>query len=119
MKVFGINTCQTYKKALAWFDKHGIYYEAIDYRVNPLSSDQMKEVHEKSGLDIKAFFNTSGRLYKLYGLKDTYQHMSLEVIYELLAKEPMLIKRPLVVGDDYVFVGFKTTIYEDFWHVEV
>jgi len=118
MKVFGINTCQTYKKTLAWFDKHGIDYEAIDYRVNPLSSDQMKEAHEKSGLDIKAFFNTSGKLYKTYGLKETYQHMSLEEIYALLSKEPMLIKRPLVVGDDFVFVGFKASTYKDFWHVD-
>lgn len=106
MKVFEINTCQTYKKALAWFDKHGIKDEVIDYRVNPLSSDQMKEAHEKSGLDIKTFLNTSGKLYKTYGLKETYQHMYLKEIYALLSIEPMLIKRPLVVCDDFLILWY-------------
>ena len=115
MKVYGMNTCQTYKKALAWFDAHGIIYEAIDYRLYPLSQSEIQHAHEKSGLDIKTFFNTSGKLYKTYQLKDTYEKMRLVEIYALLSKEPMLIKRPLVVSDHHVLVGFKPSMYESIW----
>lgn len=115
MKIYGIDTCQTYQKALKWFDHHNIQYEKIDYRKHPLSADEIQFIHEVSGLPIKNFFNTSGKLYKTYQLKDKQHHMTIQDIYELLSKEPMLIKRPLVVDGEVVIVGFRETTYEMIW----
>lgn len=67
----------------------------------------MKEWHKKSGLPLKKFFNTSGQLYKELKLKDKIPNMSEEEQYSLLASDGMLVKRPILIGDDFVLVGFK------------
>jgi arsenate reductase len=115
MKVYGIDTCQTYQKALKWFDQNNMRYEKIDYRKHPLSADEIQAIHEKSGLPIKRFFNTSGKLYQTYQLKEKQKDMSLKSIYDLLSKEPMLIKRPLVVDETIVVSGFQASNYETIW----
>ena len=69
--------------------------------------EELREWQKKSGLELKKFFNTSGMLYKEMKLKDRLPQMSEEEKYELLASDGMLVKRPLVIGDDFVLVGFR------------
>ena len=115
MKVYGIYTCTSFKKALKFFQEKGIVIEEIDFKKETVSLDQIKSYHELSGLDIKKFFNTSGKLYRELGLKDTYKNMEMNDIYQLLSENPMLIKRPLIVDGDYVRTGFKLEEYEEKW----
>jgi len=115
MKVMGIDTCSTYKKAVKWFNEHGIEIEKVDVRNNPLTKEELKNYHRLSGMPIKKFFNTSGKVYRELDLKNKQKDMTDEEIYELLAKNPMLIKRPLVVDGDYVRTGFKESEYEKHW----
>lgn len=115
MKVYGIHTCGTYKKAIKWFTEHNIDFKDIDLRKTPPSKDQIGEYHKLSGLDIKKFFNTSGKLYRELQIKDKYKDMSHDEIYQLLEDFPMLIKRPLVVDGNYVRTGFKEEEYIDKW----
>ena len=75
--------------------------------------EELKAWHQRSGLPLKKFFNTSGLLYKDMKLKDRLPGMSEEEQYELLATDGMLVKRPLLVGDDFVLVGFKETEWEE------
>ena len=99
--------CSTCQKAKKWLDEHNIKYtERHIVEVNP-TYDELKEWHKKSGLPLKRFFNTSGLLYKEMKLKDKLSEMSEEEQLKLLATNGMLVKRPIVVGDDMVFVGFK------------
>ncbi|MDD3746782.1 MAG: arsenate reductase family protein, partial [Anaerostipes sp.] len=74
---------------------------------------ELKVWHEKSGLPLKRFFNTSGMIYRELGLKDKLPTMSEEEQYELLATDGMLVKRPLVVGDDFVLTGFRVQQWEE------
>ena len=73
----------------------------------------LKDWHERSGLPLKRFFNTSGMKYRELGLKDKLPEMSEEEQYELLATDGMLVKRPLVVGDDFVLIGFKEALWKE------
>lgn len=115
MKLYGIKTCGTVKKAVKWFNENGIEFDMIDLREVPPSKEEIKQFHTLSGLPIKTFFNTSGKLYREMKLKDTYQDMSLNEIYQLLSDNPMLIKRPLIVDGDYVRTGFKVEAYQKQW----
>lgn len=99
--------CATCQKAKKWLDEHNIVYnERHIVEENP-TYDELKEWHKKSGLPLKRFFNTSGLLYKEMKLKDKLSKMSEEEQLKLLATNGMLVKRPIVVGDDTVLVGFK------------
>ena len=99
--------CSTCQKAKKWLDEHNIVYnERHIVEENP-TYDELKEWHKKSGLPLKRFFNTSGLLYKEMKLKDKLSKMSEEEQLKLLATNGMLVKRPIVVGDDMVLVGFK------------
>lgn len=97
-------TCRTAKKYL---DAKEVSYEDIHIVENPPTQDQLRDYLEKSGLEIKKFFNTSGNKYKELGLKDKLKDMTVEEQLELLASDGMLIKRPLLVRGDKVTVGFK------------
>ena len=104
--------CSTCQKAKKWLDTHNLSY--IDRHIkeqNP-SVDELKLWHEKSGLDIKKFFNTSGMLYKEMALKDKLSSMPLEEQYTLLATDGMLVKRPLIITDTAVLAGFKEAEWE-------
>lgn len=103
--------CTTCKKAKKWLDEHGVSYEDRDIKLENPSADEIKHFHQLSGMPLKKFFNTSGILYKEMQLKDKLPTMTEEEQYELLATDGMLVKRPLVVGKDFVLIGFK----EDVW----
>lgn len=99
--------CSTCQKAKRWLDEHKIaYIERHIVEDNP-TYEELKEWHEKGGLPLKKFFNTSGMLYKEMKLKDKLPAMTEEEQLRLLATNGMLVKRPLIVKDDLVLTGFK------------
>ena len=99
--------CSTCQKAKKWLESHNISYEARHIKEKNPSADELKQWHQKSGLPLKKFFNTSGLLYKSMELKDKLPSMSEEEQYNLLATDGMLVKRPLIIGEDFILVGFK------------
>ena len=99
--------CTTCQKAKKWLDDNGIEYELRDIKTDNPTLDELTLWHEKSGLPLRKFFNTSGLLYKSMELKDKLPGMSEEEMLQLLATDGMLVKRPLLVGEDFVLVGFK------------
>ena len=99
--------CSTCQKAKKWLDAHGVSYEARHIKEQNPTAGELKEWHKKSGLPLKKFFNTSGQLYKSMNLKEKLPSMSEEEQYALLATDGMLVKRPIVVTDTQVLVGFK------------
>lgn len=105
--------CTTCKKAKKWLDDNGFDYIDRDIKLENPSYDELKEIYEKSNLDIKKFFNTSGMIYRELGLKDKLPTMSLDKKLELLATDGMLIKRPLLVKDNVVLTGFKEKEWEE------
>ena len=105
--------CTTCKKAKAWLDERGVAYEARHIKAENHTAAELKAWHEKSGLPLKKFFNTSGLAYKALGLKDRLPTMSEEEQYQLLASDGMLVKRPLVVGEDFVLVGFREAQWQE------
>ena len=104
--------CTTCKKAKAWLDEHGVDYVARNIKEENPSAEELKAWHRKSGLPLKRFFNTSGLAYKALGLKDRLPEMTEEEQYQLLASDGMLVKRPLVVGENFVLVGFREAQWE-------
>lgn len=105
--------CTTCKKAQKWLEERNIAYTYRDIRENNPSSEELKAWYETSGLDIKRFFNTSGQLYKSMKIKDKLPSVSLEEKLELLSSDGMLVKRPLLVGDGFVLVGFREQEWTD------
>lgn len=104
--------CSTCKKAKKWLDDHEIKYDDRHIVENNPSKDELKEWLAKSNKPVRKFFNTSGRLYRELGLKDKLDSMSEDEQLEVLASDGMLIKRPLVVGDDFVLSGFREKEWE-------
>lgn len=105
--------CSTCQKAKKWLDGHGIAYEDRHIKENPPTAEELKTWHQMSGLELKKFFNTSGVLYKSMGLKDRLPGMSDEEKYALLATDGMLVKRPILVGEDFVLTGFREKEWEE------
>lgn len=105
--------CTTCQKAKKWLNEKGISYEDRDIKAQNPSAAELKGWHEKSGLPLKKFFNTSGMLYKEMGLKDKLPGMSEEEQYQLLASDGMLVKRPILVRDEMVLVGFKESEWDE------
>ena len=101
--------CTTCQKARKWLDDNKIEYEFRDIKLDNPTLDELTEWHKKCGLSLKKFFNTSGLLYKSLDLKNKLPTMSEDEMLKLLASDGMLVKRPLLVGDDFVLVGFKDT----------
>lgn len=101
------NKCTTCKKALAWLEEQGIEYELRPIKEQNPSAEELKQWYGKSGLSLKRFFNTSGLIYKEMKLKDKLPKMSEEEQIQLLSTDGMLVKRPMVVGEDYVLTGFR------------
>lgn len=99
--------CTTCQKAKKWLDENGIPYELRDIKLDNPSLAELTEWNEKSGLPLKKFFNTSGLLYKSLNLKEKLPAMTEPQMLELLATDGMLVKRPLLIGEDVVLVGFK------------
>ena len=104
--------CTTCKRALQWLQDQNIAYIERDIAKENPSKEELVRWHELSGLDWKRFFNTSGLKYKELKLKDKLPLMSDEEKADLLATDGMLVKRPLVVGEDFVLVGFREAEWE-------
>ena len=101
-------TCSTCQKAKKWLDAHALSYTARHIRDEKPSYGELKCWHSASGLPLKKFFNTSGQLYKSLSLKDKLPELSEEEQLQLLARDGMLVKRPLLILDSgKVLVGFK------------
>ena len=107
--------CTTCKKARKWLDASGVAYDERHIKDNNPTIDELKVWHKQSGLPLKRFFNTSGLQYKALNLKEKLPAMSEEEQFKLLASDGMLVKRPLLIGDGFVLVGFK----EDEWQARL
>lgn len=105
--------CTTCQKAKAWLDGHGVAYELRDIKTEHPTAQELAQWHEKSGMPLKKFFNTSGLLYKSMELKSKLPTMTEQQMLALLATDGMLVKRPLLVGDDFVLVGFKEAAWAE------
>ena len=101
--------CTTCQKARKWLDEQGIAYELRDIKTENPTYDELAAWYERSGLPLKKFFNTSGLQYKALGLKDKLPQLNEEEQLQLLAADGMLVKRPLLLTDGNVLVGFKET----------
>ena len=104
--------CTTCQKARKWLDDNNIEYEFRDIKLDNPTFDELTEWHKKSGLPLKKFFNTSGLLYKSLDLKNKLPTMTDDEMLSLLASDGMLVKRPLVIDEDFVLVGFKEIEWE-------
>ena len=104
--------CTTCQKAKKWLDDNKIKYDFRDIKLDNPTLDELTEWHKSSGLPLKKFFNTSGLLYKSLDLKNKLFAMTEDEMLKLLATNGMLVKRPLVIGEDFVFVGFKENEWE-------
>lgn len=105
--------CSTCKKAQKWLDENGKNYEIRDIKTDKPTEDELAEWWGKSGLPLKRFFNTSGNLYKEMKLKDRLPEMSEADQISLLATDGMLVKRPILVSEDKVLVGFREKEWEE------
>jgi len=105
--------CTTCQKAQKWLDARAIAYELRDIKAENPTAAELTAWHKTSGLPLKKFFNTSGLLYQSLDLKNKLPEMSEEEMIALLATDGMLVKRPLLVGDDFVLVGFKEAEWTD------
>ncbi len=104
--------CTTCQRAKAFLDENKIEYSLRDIKLENPTVEELKSFHKKSGLPLKKFFNTSGLLYKSLSLKEKLPSMSEEEMLTLLASDGMLVKRPLLIGEDFALVGFKAEDYE-------
>ena len=105
--------CTTCQKAQKWLDEQGVAYTLRNIKEDKPSYEELKAWYATSGLPLRKFFNTSGLLYKSLGLKDKLPTMSEEEMLRLLATDGMLVKRPLLVGDGFVLVGFQAARWEE------
>lgn len=106
--------CSTCAKAKKLLDENGIDYKFRDIKKENPNKSELKDWHEKSELDIKKFFNTSGEVYRKLGLKDKLKDMSLDEKYQILSEDGMLVKRPILLTNDKVIVGFKEENWKEF-----
>ena len=105
--------CSTCKKAMNWLDEHNVEFDQRHIVEDNPNVDELRLWHKMSDLPLRRFFNTSGMLYRDMGLKDKLPSMSEDEMYELLASNGMLVKRPLLVLDDTVLVGFREKEWAD------
>ncbi len=105
--------CTTCKKAKKWLLDHNVEFEDRHIVEKRPTADELKDWHERSGLPLKRFFNTSGQVYRNNKIRDRLPDMTQEEQYELLATDGMLVKRPIIVGEDFILVGFKEKEYEE------
>ena len=110
-KVYCYSKCTTCKKALKWLDDNKIEHTVIDIKEDHPDEKTLRQLHKISGLPLRKFFNTSGQLYREMELSKKLPGMSDDDMFKLLASDGMLVKRPLLITEDKVLVGFK----EDDW----
>jgi len=105
--------CTTCKKAQAFLESQGAAFDIRDIKTENPTEAELRQWHKQSGLPLKRFFNTSGQLYKSMQLKDKLPNMSEEEQLQLLGTDGMLVKRPLIVKEDTVLVGFRAAEWEE------
>ena len=105
--------CTTCQKAQKYLDEKGIAYTLRHIKEENPSLEELTQWYQASGLPLKRFFNTSGLQYKALNLKDKLPQMTEEEQLQLLATDGMLVKRPLLIGDDFVLTGFKEPEWEE------
>ena len=105
--------CTTCQRAKSWLDDNNIEYELRDIKLENPTLRELTAWYKKSGLPLRKFFNTSGLLYKSLDLKNKLPTMTEDEMLELLASDGMLVKRPLVIADDFILVGFKETEWRE------
>ncbi|MFS8652270.1 MAG: arsenate reductase family protein [Caldibacillus sp.] len=115
LKFYWYPQCGTCRKAKKWLDEKGIDYEAVHIVENPPSREELEDLYEKSGLELKKFFNTSGRKYRELGLKDKVKTAPEEELLAILASDGMLLKRPIITDGEKVTVGFNEELFEETW----
>ena len=108
--------CSTCKKAKKWLEEQGIAFEERHIVENNPTEEELREWHRKSGLPLKRFFNTSGMLYREMNLKEKVATESDEELIKILASNGMLVKRPLVVTEKGVLLGFKADKWAEFFN---
>lgn len=113
MLVLVYRKCSTCQKALKWLEDNQIKFDERPIKEENPTFEELKEWYQMSGLPLKKFFNTSGLIYKDLGLKDKLPTMSEEEQLKLLATDGMLVKRPLVIGEDFVLTGFREKEWEE------
>jgi len=101
--------CTTCQKAKKWLKANEVVFTDRNIKENHPTVEELKEWHKKSGLPLKKFFNISGLIYKEKNLKEKLPTMSEEEQYQLLASDGMLVKRPLLITENHVLVGFRET----------
>ena len=104
--------CTTCQRAKKWLEDNKIEYELRDIKTDNPTKEELTDWYRKSGLILKKFFNTSGLLYKSLNLKNKLPEMTEEEMINLLASDGMLVKRPILAGDNFVLVGFKENEWE-------
>ena len=113
LKVYCYSKCTTCKKALKWLDEHSIEYDLLDIKTDHPDEETLRKYHAMSGLPLKRFFNTNGQIYRDMELSKKLPTMSEDEQLALLSTDGMIVKRPLLVGDDFVFTGFKEAEWEE------
>ena len=113
IKVYCYSRCTTCKKALKWLEDNKIEHTVMDIKQDHPDEKALRKYHKMSGLPLKRFFNTSGIQYRELKLSERLKDMSEDEQFKLLASDGMLVKRPLLVGKDYVLTGFKQEEWED------
>lgn len=112
-KIYCYNKCSTCKKALRWLDAHGVAYALADLKTVHPDEAALRKYHAISGLPLKRFFNTSGIQYRELELSKKLPTMPEDEQFRLLATDGMLVKRPLLIGDGFVLVGFQEAEWEE------
>lgn len=112
-KVYCYSRCTTCKKALKWLEDHGVEHTVIDIKEEHPDESTLRQLHEKSGLPLKRFFNTSGQLYRSMELSKKLPEMSEDEMFKLLSSDGMLVKRPLLIIGEKVLTGFKEAEWEE------
>ena len=107
IKIYCYDRCTTCKKALSWLSANGINYEKIDIKAQHPDEAMLRSLHKQSGLPLRKFFNTSGILYREMELSKKLPDMSEDEQFKLLASDGMMVKRPILITDTDVLVGFK------------
>ena len=115
IKVYCYAKCTTCKKALKWLDDNKVEYQRLDIKEEHPDEKTLRQLHKKSGLALRKFFNTSGILYREMELSKKLPEMSEDEMFKLLASDGMLVKRPLLITKDRVLPGFK----EEDWKAAV
>lgn len=113
MKFYGYKKCSTANKAKKWLKDNNINFEEQDLIDTPPTKEEMKEIYEQSGCELKRFFNTSGIKYRELGLKEVLKTASEDEMLDILVSNGKLIKRPLLVDNKKVLIGFKENEYKE------